>query len=117
MSSVENKNSPLFIDIYQHLKLNFQNKQKASKCGHIQMMYCIPCKVNFCDKCEKVLHKDHVYISKKKTELNKNNVNFYFKEIENIIEKENIKIIEGKNQIIKLILVILIIYFHNMKIT
>ena len=101
MSSVENKNSPLFIDIYQHLKLNFQNKQKSSKCGHIQMMYCIPCKVNFCDKCEKVLHKDHVYISKKKTELNKNNVNFYFKEIENIIEKENIKIIEGKNQILK----------------
>jgi hypothetical protein len=100
MSSVENKNSPLFIDIYQHLKLNFQNKPKTSNCGHNPMLYCIPCKINFCEKCEKIFHKDHLYVSKKKSELNKNNVNFYFKEIEDLIEKENNKINEGKNQIL-----------------
>ena len=82
--------TPQNIDIYQHLKLNMKNTTPICECTTLTSLYCIPCKVSVCQKCTYDIHSKHLIVSKTSAEMSNDNVDSYFKDIENTIDNDNI---------------------------
>ena len=59
--NLELSNGAVKLDVFQHLKLGVQNKDKNCKCDNSidKKFYCIPCKISCCTKCTLEEHKMH----------------------------------------------------------
>ena len=70
---IQDENPPTFsqendskkIDIFQHLRINLKTSKTTCSCDNINSLYCIPCKISVCSKCNYNEHKNHILISKK----------------------------------------------------
>ena len=100
MKGLELSDGTVKLDIFQHLKLGVQNKEKNCKCANDieKKFYCIPCKISCCTKCtlEDVLEQDELFnnIEQKRQELIKQVESTYNKLLKMINEWKNFKINE-----------------------
>ena len=73
---------PRAIDIFQHLRLNLKNNSINCGCTILPDLYCIPCKTTVCKRCNYSFHKTHLVVSKRNAELNEEDINEIFKNME-----------------------------------
>jgi len=80
------------LDIFQHLKLGVQNREKNCKCDNSieKKFYCIPCKISCCTKCTLQDHKMHLLIAKGDFDMNPRTIEKSFKELEGFMEKDEL---------------------------
>ena len=81
---------PKSIDIFQHLRLNLKSTLPNCRCTVLPDLYCIPCKTTVCRRCTYEDHKKHLVVSKKNTELNQEDVNEIFQEVESVLNSNEI---------------------------
>ena len=89
------------LDIYQHLKIGIQNREKNCKCeiSISKKYYCIPCKISCCPKCSFLEHKTHLLIPKSDFELEPNKIEKSFQEFDELFEKDDLfKNLDKKRQ-------------------
>ena len=48
------------LDIFQHLCLNLKNSKTECLCDNLFLMYCVPCKITLCQKCNYEEHKNYI---------------------------------------------------------
>ena len=73
---------PKNFDVYQHLKLNSNNKKIICECGNDPLLYCIICKTSFCEYCHIKEHINHTIISKQHSHLNEDDIKYFFNDID-----------------------------------
>ena len=89
------------LDIFQHLKLGVQNKEKNCKCANSieKKFYCIPCKISCCTKCTLADHKMHLLIAKGDFDLKPEKIQKSFQALEDVLEQDELfNNIEKKRQ-------------------
>ena len=99
--NLELSNGTVKLDIFQHLKLGVQNKEKNCKCDNSieKKFYCIPCKISCCTKCTLAEHKMHLLIAKGDFDMQPNKIQKSFQALEDVLEKDELfKNIEKKKQ-------------------
>ena len=98
---IESPKETIKLDIFQHIKLGFNNKDKNCLCENIpeNLYYCIPCKVSCCQKCSLSDHSTHLLINKDKYYLKPKQINNSFNSIETILSQgELYKNLQQKKQ-------------------
>ena len=99
--NLELSNGAVKLDIFQHLKLGVQNKEKNCKCDNSidKKFYCIPCKISCCTKCTLEEHKLHLLIAKGDFDMQPKQIQKSFQQLENVLEKDELfKNIEAKKK-------------------
>ena len=70
------------IDIFQHLRINLKTSKTTCSCDNINSLYCIPCKISVCSKCNYSEHQNHILISKKDYHFNPENIDSIYDSIQ-----------------------------------
>ena len=99
--NLEISNGTVKLDIFQHLKLGVQNKEKNCRCDNSieKKFYCIPCKISCCTKCTLEEHKMHLLIAKGDFDMQPNNIQKSFQALEDLLEKDELfRNVEQKRQ-------------------
>ena len=99
--NLELSNGTVKLDIFQHLKLGVQNKEKNCRCDNSieKKFYCIPCKISCCTKCTLEEHKMHLLIAKGDFDMQPNNIQKSFQALEDLLEKDELfRNVEQKRQ-------------------
>ena len=94
-------NGTVKLDIFQHLKLGVENKDKNCKCDNNieKKFYCIPCKISCCTKCTLADHKMHLLIAKGDFDMQPKQIQKSFQALEDVLEKDELfKNMEQKKQ-------------------
>ena len=88
----EEQKETIKLDIFQHIKLGFNNKDKNCQCENTpeNLYYCIPCKASCCQKCSLPEHSNHLLIKKDKYSLKPSKINNSFNSIETILSKDEL---------------------------
>ena len=88
----EEQKETIKLDIFQHIKLGFNNKDKNCQCENTpeNLYYCIPCKASCCQKCSLPEHSNHLLIKKDKYSLKPSKINNSFNSIETILSKDDL---------------------------
>ena len=117
-SGLELSNGTVKLDIYQHLKIGVQNQEKNCACDNSieNKYYCIPCKISCCEKCTLDEHKTHLLIAKGNFEIETSRIDKSFKELDDILEKDELysnidkkkeelinEVIQTHNELLKMI--------------
>ena len=87
------------LDIFQHLKLGIQNREKNCKCDTpiTDKYYCIPCKISCCKSCTLSEHKSHLLIPKANYVMELDKIDKSFTDYDSLFEKDDLfKNIENK---------------------
>ena len=89
---LELSNGTVKLDIYQHLKIGAQNAEKNCKCNTPidNKYYCIPCKISSCPSCSLEEHKKHLLLAKADFQVEQNKIEKSFKQIDDILEKDEL---------------------------
>lgn len=90
MSTPTKVAAPKMIDIYQHLKLNMHPNQSDCHCLATPELYCVPCKVTVCKKCNYDKHKNHFLISKEYTKFTPEDISHLFEDAETTLKTSEI---------------------------
>ena len=101
MDGLELSDGTVKLDIFQHLKLGVQNKEKNCKCSNDieKKFYCIPCKISCCTKCTLADHKMHLLIAKGDFDMKPEKIQKSFKALEDVLEQDELfNNIEQKRQ-------------------
>ena len=99
--NLELSNGTVKLDIFQHLKLGVQNKEKNCRCDNSieKKFYCIPCKISCCTKCTLEEHKMHLLIANGDFDMQPNNIQKSFQALEDLLEKDELfRNVEQKRQ-------------------
>ena len=99
--NLELSNGTVKLDVFQHLKLGVQNKDKNCICDNSidKKFYCIPCKISCCTKCTLEEHKMHLLIAKGDFDMQPQQIQKSFQQLEDILEKDELfKSIEEKKK-------------------
>ena len=99
--NLELSNGNVKLDIFQHLKLGVQNKEKNCRCDNSieKKFYCIPCKISCCTKCTLEEHKMHLLIAKGDFDMQPIKIQKSFQSLEDLLEKDELfKNVEQKRQ-------------------
>jgi hypothetical protein len=99
--NLELSNGTVKLDIFQHLKLGVQNKEKNCRCDNSieKKFYCIPCKISCCTKCTLEEHKMHLLIAKGDFDMQPSKIQKSFQSLEDLLEKDELfKNVEQKRQ-------------------
>ena len=99
--NLELSNGTVKLDIFQHLKLGVQNKEKNCKCDNSieKKFYCIPCKISCCTKCTLEDHKMHLLIAKGDFDMQPKQIQKSFQALEDFLSKDEMfKNLEQKRQ-------------------
>ncbi len=94
-------NGTVKLDIFQHLKLGVQNKDKNCKCDNSidKKFYCIPCKISCCTKCTLEDHKMHLLVVKGDFDMQPKTIQKSFQVSEDLLEKDELfRNLEQKRQ-------------------
>ena len=94
-------NGTVKLDIFQHLKLGVQNKDKNCKCDNSidKKFYCIPCKISCCTKCTLEDHKMHLLVVKGDFDMEPKTIQKSFQVSEDLLEKDELfRNLEQKRQ-------------------
>ena len=94
-------NGTVKLDIFQHLKLGVQNKDKNCKCNNSidKKFYCIPCKISCCTKCTLEDHKMHLLVVKGDFDMQPKTIQKSFQVSEDLLEKDELfRNLEQKRQ-------------------
>ena len=117
-SGLELSNGTVKLDIYQHLKIGVQNQEKNCACDNSieNKYYCIHCKISCCEKCTLDEHKTHLLIAKGNFEIETSRIDKSFKELDDILEKDELysnidkkkeelinEVIQTHNELLKMI--------------
>ena len=83
---------PKDCDVYHHLKQSYHQTETSCNCAHTEntRLYCLPCKLTVCQKCNLEMHKSHLLIDKKAYNLNKENINQMFKRYDIAIDNNDL---------------------------
>jgi len=101
MKGLELSDGTVKLDIFQHLKLGVQNKEKNCKCANDieKKFYCIPCKISCCTKCTLADHKMHLLIAKGDFDMKPEKIQKSFQALEDVLEQDELfNNIEQKRQ-------------------
>ena len=101
VENLELSNGTVKLDIFQHMKLGVQNKEKNCKCDNNieKKFYCIPCKISCCTKCTLEEHKMHLLIAKGDFDMQSKQIQKSFQSLEDVLEKDELfSNIEKKRQ-------------------
>ena len=99
--NLELSNGTVKLDVFQHLKLGVQNKDKNCICDNSidKKFYCIPCKISCCTKCTLEEHKMHLLIAKGDFDMQPQQIQKSFQQLEDVLEKDELfKSIEEKKK-------------------
>ena len=99
--NLELSNGTVKLDIFQHLKLGVQNKEKNCKCDNSieKKFYCIPCKISCCTKCTLEDHRMHLLIAKGDFDMQPKQIQKSFQALEDFLSKDEMfKNLEQKRQ-------------------
>ena len=99
--NLELSNGTVKLDVFQHLKLGVQNKDKNCICDNSidKKFYCIPCKISCCTKCTLEEHKMHLLIAKGDFDMQPKQIQKSFQQLEDVLEKDELfKSIEEKKK-------------------
>ena len=99
--NLELSNGTVKLDVFQHLKLGVQNKDKNCICDNSidKKFYCIPCKISCCTKCTLEEHKMHLLIAKGDFDMQPQQIQKSFQQLEDVLEKDELfKNIEAKKK-------------------
>ena len=85
-------NGTVKLDIFQHLKIGVQNKEKNCKCDNSidKKFYCIPCKISCCTKCTLEEHKMHLLIVKGDFDMQPKQIQKSFQVSDDLLEKDEL---------------------------
>lgn len=100
----EEGNSELkMIDIFHHLQLSMKNFANNCQCKTMSSLYCVPCKVTLCHKCNYEVHKKHFLLDKSQYHFTKSSIKNLFQGLEECLKKSNIfhNYDELKNDLLK----------------
>ena len=83
---------PKDCDVYHHLKQSYRQTEISCNCAHTEntRLYCLPCKLTVCQKCNLEMHKSHLLIDKIAFKLNKENMNQMFKRYDIAIDNNDL---------------------------
>ena len=92
VENLELSNGTVKLDIFQHLRLGVQNKEKNCKCDNNieKKFYCIPCKISCCTKCTLEEHKLHLLIAKGDFDMQPKQIQKSFQALEDVLEKDEL---------------------------
>ena len=99
--NLELSNGAVKLDVFQHLKLGVQNKDKNCKCDNSidKKFYCIPCKISCCTKCTLEENKMHLLIAKGDFDMQPKQIQKSFQKLEDVLDKDELfKNIEEKRK-------------------